>query len=428
MSKLAVRRKAAAFAAVVTIAFALGLGAPEAQSQASFVQDGEAGFVVSFIEYGLSKDASETGACPNGMTLGGNRLRVAVEAGEVPPPEAGSGEDFIMKRAIRYSQRSGNQNSRPQPGPEERRRIQQAELANTNPCANPEEYDPDPYWRTVEGPNIPARGIDLDGQDSRSDGRVAPGTCAHDDFTGFNGESGIDNQLFRVVGCSPSFQSNGSSVPFNIEMLTGSWGILIRLRGVDDVLNDDDVEVGVFANADPIELSPSREPLPYATYATWPDPRFRATTRGRIVDGVLTTDTVDFRFWKITNNYWLERPLKDMRLRMTVSPNGALDGYMSGYTPVEELYDFQYGFRSATTGPDGEPAPRAIGSALGASVTVGHTCHGAWHALWAAADGHPDEEGRCTSISTQYHIKAIPAFVVDAQTESINAGPGHSTD
>ena len=28
--------------------------------------------------------------------------------------------------------------------------------------------------------------------------------------------------------------------------------------------------------------------------------------------------------------------------------------------------------------------------------------------------------GKCTSISTQYRIKAIPAFVVDVKTESVN--------
>ena len=37
------------------------------------------------------------------------------------------------------------------------------------------------------------------------------------------------------------------------------------------------------------------------------------------------------------------------------------------------------------------------------------------------ADGHPDPKtGKCTSISTQYRIKAIPAFVVDTKTQSAN--------
>ena len=28
--------------------------------------------------------------------------------------------------------------------------------------------------------------------------------------------------------------------------------------------------------------------------------------------------------------------------------------------------------------------------------------------------------GKCTSVSTQYRIKALPAFVVDAKTKSVN--------
>src|ERR1700743_3330092 len=33
-------------------------------------QNGEAGFIVSYIAYALGKDANETGACPDGMTQG----------------------------------------------------------------------------------------------------------------------------------------------------------------------------------------------------------------------------------------------------------------------------------------------------------------------------------------------------------------------
>ena len=31
--------------------------------------------------------------------------------------------------------------------------------------------------------------------------------------------------------------------------------------------------------------------------------------------------------------------------RLTLSENGVLEGYLAGYTPVEELYNVQYGFR-----------------------------------------------------------------------------------
>jgi hypothetical protein len=177
------------------------------------------------------------------------------------------------------------------------------------------------------------------------------------------------------------------------------------------------VIVDIAANNDPIQLSPTREPLVNVTYAMHQDPRFRATTRGRIVNGVLTTDPVDVRFWKITNNVWFERPLRDARLRMTVGADGMLDGYMGGYTNVEDIYNFQFGMAHGSNGAG--QARRGFGP--GAAGTLGYTCNGAYFALHAMADGHRDPAtGRCTSISTQYRIRAIPAFVVDAPTQSVN--------
>src|SRR3546814_3777457 len=110
-------------------------------------------------------------------------------------------------------------------------------------------------------------------------------------------------------------------------MLTGSWGILITLSGVDDIRNDDDVEVGFFANADPIQLSPLRAPLSYGTYAIDQDPRFRAKAHGRIKDGVLTSDPVDDRFHNVVNSMRLERALDHACVRMTLSPDAVLEGY-----------------------------------------------------------------------------------------------------
>ena len=385
-----------------------------AGAEASFVHNREAGFVVAYIEYGLSKAAKETGACPNGMTQGSEVLHNMFSgvAGQNQNSAAGSGAAPQRPPATEAEFRQTFQ------------RVMEGPIGQA--CSNPAAAGPDPNFRTVTGKNVPVEGIDLDGQVSHANGKPAPNTCAHDDFDGFHGEHGIDNQLFRAVGCSNSFQPGASSRGWYVEMLTGAWGILITLKGVDDIRNDPDVEVGFYANADPIQLSPSREPLWNATYAMTQDPRFRAVTHGRIVDGVLTTDPVDLRWWKITNSIWLERPLQDARMRLTLSPEGMLEGNLAGYTPVEALYDFQYGYRSGTDGT-GKPAPAMLRSvsAIGAAATLGHTCNGAYHALLAMADGHRDPAtGKCTAISTQYIIKAIPAFVVDTATKSSNASLG----
>jgi hypothetical protein len=205
-------------------------------------------------------------------------------------------------------------------------------------------------------------------------------------------------------------------------MYAGEWAILVTLKGVTDLRNAKNVEVGFYASADPIQLSPTRDALPNATYAMDQDPRFRATAHGRIVDGVLTTDPVDVRFHWVVNSIHLERPLQDARLRLTFTPDGGLEGILAGYTSVEDLYDFAYGFRNGKDAK-GDPAPlqlRTI-SSIGQAAVLEHTCNGAYFALKQLADGHRDPKtGQCTSISTQYRIKAIPAFVVDTATHSVN--------
>jgi hypothetical protein len=387
--------------------FALDSATLAADSQPNAPQNGQIGFIVSHIKYALSKDANETGACPDGMTKGYGDAGGFNDVGAVFVSKAelqrheGEVEDQYVRRI--FTQAMSDPNTK-------------------NLCLNPELGKPDPNFKTVTGKNVPADGIDLDGQDSHSNGKAAPNTCPHDDFAGMNGERGIDNQFFRLVGCSKSWQSTGLSNQYEIEMYTGAWGILITLKGAGDLRNAKDVEVGIYANGDPIQLSPTREALPNATYAIDQDPRFRATTHGRIVNGVLTTDPVDVRFHVITNSIHLERPLQDARLRMTVTPDGGLDGILAGYTPVEELYDFQYGFRNGKDAKGG-PAPLQLRtvSSIGQAAVLGHTCQGAYYAMKQLADGHRDAKtGQCTSLSTQYRIKAIPAFVVDSATESVN--------
>jgi hypothetical protein len=392
----AVRRQVSLARLVVCASLGVACGA-HAESQ--FLKNGAAGFVVSDIKYALAPDADKSGACPRGMSK-----NVVEIYGMTPNGKRRKGEtegDF-SKRLEREA----------------------GELVKAsdgkNLCMNPEAGSPDPHFQTVQRSDMPVDGIDLDGNDSN--GAPTSGMCPHQDFVSLTGERGVDNQFYRVVGCSRSFQSNGMSNGFATEMLTGSWGILLTLNGVDDLRNDDSVEVGLFANADPIQLSPNREVLGFATYAIDQDPRFRARTRGRIKDGVLTTDPVDVRFHHVVNSLRLERPLRHAVLRATISEAGVLEGYLGGYAPVEEMYDVQFGFRNGKKGAD-ELGPLALRmhTGVGAARVLGYTCPGVYYSLYKYADGDPDpQSGRCTSISVQYRIKAINAFVVDVATESVN--------
>lgn len=365
-------------------------------------RNGEAGFVVTEIAYALGPDAKDSGACPAGMTAG---VRGLIEA---------------------YSKTPAGQRKEGEPQQAYERRMSMA--VNTtadgkNICMHPELAAPDPGWRMVSGRNIKVGGIDLDGQVSSAGKRPAAGTCGHEDFEGTQGERGIDNQFYRVIGCTTGFQSTGQANGWQTEMYTGSWGILISVRGVDDTRNDPDVQVGIYANADPLQLSAARGALPFATYAVDQDPRLRAETRGRIVNGVLTIDPVDVRFHNVVNSMTDDRVLRDARLRLTFTADGGMEGYLAGYTPVEDMYNVQFGARKSRNAK-GELAPERLrlGTSIGRAGALGHSCNGAYHALLQAADGHRDPAtGRCTSISTQYRIRLAPAFVVKVPTKSANA-------
>ncbi len=377
----------------------LSLAACGALAQPEWVQDGSAGFVVSSIRYALAEDAEENGACPEGMTTGyADRSEVFVDLEGLELRE-GEAEEQHLKRLFG---------------------VAFGDKPVTNLCLNPELGAPDDRFRTVTAQGVPVEGIDLDPLVPKS---RTGGYCAHEDFPGMQGGSGIDNQFYRVFGCSAQYQSTGLSNSFEIEMLTGSWGVLVTLDGIDDIANDDEVAVGIFASADPIQLSPAREPLPYATYAIHPEPRFQARTRGRIVDGVLTTEPVDVRIEWVVNSIRQDRPLDDAVLQVTLDEEGVMDGYLAGFTQVEDLYNYSFGFRNGTDGT-GELAPLRLrsGSAVGKSFVLGYTCEGVYQALYANADADPDPQtGRCRALSTQYRVAAIPAFVVAEATASSNA-------
>jgi len=384
-----------------TVAVALLLSASVEAAAPEFVENGKAGFVVTGIRYALGDDAANTGACPRGMSLNVAEIYALTPEGK---RRKGESDELYGKRL------------------ETGARAHSVAPNGQNVCVNPEAAAPEPNYRSLNAADVVADGIDLDGVDSNASQPAAGGMCAHQDFVGRNGRRGVDNQFFRVVGCNRSFQSTGQSNGFGVGMLTGSWGILITLEGVDDVRNDDSVEVGFVSNADPIQLSPTREPLAYATYAMHQDRRYRTKMHGRIKDGVLTTDPADVRFYTEVNSLFNDRPLKRARLQLTLSETGVLEGYLAGYESVEAVYDMQFGFRSARNSA-GEPGPLPLRmhTANGAARVLGYTCQGAYQSLYEHADADLDPQtGRCTSISIQYHIKAIPAFVVDVETKSAN--------
>src|SRR5579862_3284268 len=81
------------------------------------------------------------------------------------------------------------------------------------------------------------------------DGRIGP-----NDFTSPEGEPGIDNQLYRAIGCVAGFRPGGAYHFFlNEYMERDAFNrVLIEITGVDDLVNDAHVTVTIYRGLDPL--------------------------------------------------------------------------------------------------------------------------------------------------------------------------------
>ena len=234
-------------------------------------------------------------------------------------------------------------------------------------------------------------GLNLDGT---PDGRATDTTCQHEKFVSPEGQP-VDNQMARVISCSPSWRPDG----FNREFLGGEFEnsptnrLVIEITGVDDERNDPDVEVTIAKGRDKLVSSAPGKFVPYL-YQRIDDryPRFISKTRGRIVDGVLTTDPIAVMDRSVR---WVNHPgedrLREARVSLKLTEDGA-EGYVAGYEDLKIWWNM-YG-----KGPQGM---------LGPFSYVGQ-----YNAATRYADGYKDPAtGQCRAISTTYRVTAVRALI-----------------
>ena len=288
-------------------------------------------------------------------------------------------------------------------------REAQKEFFPEDACQNPTAQK-DPGFKTFDGP-IPLAGLDLDGVDSKKDDG---GPCAHDDFVGPNGETGIDSQHWRLLGCTAGYQPDGQidRLYRSGSMIKEGYPILIELTGVDDRENDDEVEVRFFSSNDGVTMGSSGEVLPDLSLRVHENERYRsAPTPGKIENGVLTSEPIDIYLRLKQQVIDDEFFFRDARVRAEFLPDGKISGVLGFYWDAENFYDVN---NDHTIGE--------YHSGRIAAETRGYMCAGIYNAIPRIADGHPDPEtGECTSISAQMHFEGTPAFVIHDTTESASA-------
>ncbi|MGE4064927.1 MAG: hypothetical protein AB7E79_16300 [Rhodospirillaceae bacterium] len=234
-----------------------------------------------------------------------------------------------------------------------------------------------------------AKGLNLDGK------------VDADDFLSADGEKGIDNQLFRVLGCVRGYRApDGDAYFFDNNTLVNDrynrW--LFELTNVDSLVNDDDVTVTTYRGLDTMLKKADGNGMlaggSQVVDVKW-GARYVHTLKGRIKDGVLTTDPKDVTFPWATFGIPTDREMREMRMRVNLTPTGGA-GLIGGYTVLENWY--RQTLRSSST------HHQAYGDVSLPSV---------YRALRRAADGHPDPKtGENTTLSSALDVTLTQVHII----------------
>ena len=244
----------------------------------------------------------------------------------------------------------------------------------------------------VEGPL--SYGLNLDGE------------IGENDFTHPDGELGIDNEVYRAVGCIIGFRGpDGVEVIFQNKAISDERynRMMIELSGVDDLSSDDDVTVTLYRGMD--RLLTDATGLKVMSGGSqrvdmrWGAKLIRQTT-GKIVDGVLTTEPLAEMIMPWMN---LSVPsihiFRNMRLQLSLTPDGA-EGLVAGYADIDAWYKQLIRNDSTHHLSNGQISGISLRKALG-----------------RLADSHPDPAtGINTAISTALDVKMAQVFIVHPGT------------
>jgi hypothetical protein len=255
---------------------------------------------------------------------------------------------------------------------------------------------PEPFpFREAKGPL--ALGMNLDG-------KVGP-----NDFTSADGEEGIDNQLYRALGCIDAFRDAGDHDFFDNEAVGKEDynRILIELAGVQSFENSPHVSVTVYRGLDPLLTDASNKDfLPGGTEridTRW-GRKFIQHLKGKIVNGVLTTEPHDLTFPWATFGLPTDDFMRAARFQLKLTPTRA-EGLIGGYADVESWYLQTMKSVSTHHQSYGKTSPPSL-----------------YKTLRRLADAYPDPKtGANTAISSALHAQFVQVFVLHPKDRTLEA-------
>jgi hypothetical protein len=255
--------------------------------------------------------------------------------------------------------------------------------------------DPEPKLPFKEVQSKIAIGLNLDG-------KVGP-----NDFTSPTGEKGIDNQMYRIVGCVGNYRGPDGAYRHFVEEYMQKYNFnrfLVELTDVDSLANDNDVTVTLYRGRDPLTVDAKGSFTSGGTQRVdyrW-GKMFIYRMHAKIENGVLTTEPTDVTYPESMHRGVGYLSVRAWRLHLNLTPEGAV-GLMAGYTDIERFYN-----------------------SLGQNQSTHHRSYGQesmpseYRELRKLADGYPDPQtGANTAISTAWEVRFSQAFILKDQDKTV---------
>lgn len=237
------------------------------------------------------------------------------------------------------------------------------------------------------------------------------GKVDDNDFTSPSGQKGIDNELFRALGCIETYRGADAYNNFydTKHVITDRYNrTLIEITDLDSLENDGDVTVTVYRGTDRLLSDAAGNTIGFNGIpggsqrldTRW-GKKFVQQYKGKIVDGVLMTETADFVFPWNTFGVPTDETMYDMRAQLKLSPEGA-EGLLGGYLDFESLH--WKNMKSDST------HHQSYGRLASPSL---------YQAMARLADGRPDPEtGENRGISSALIAKFTQVFIIRSDEET----------
>ncbi len=210
------------------------------------------------------------------------------------------------------------------------------------------------------------------------------------------GETGVDNQLFRALGCFTSFRGNESERPgawsYMWDIVSAAMPAWLVSITADDFSKNGPAKVSFYRAREHFERDANSKVLPDVTFRMDPDPRSQVTYAAQIKNGVVTI-TEHHKLRAVWGEQVLLTDLRisNTHLRIKLKDDGGIEAVLGGYQPWKEA--LSDGFFSA----------------------MAADWLGIYYNLRKTADASPDPKtGINQDISVAYRFDAVPAFLVES--------------